>query len=387
MKKMMNQVQKREEFSKASPNVLAKRPIAVPSNEFKPALKIRPMSIRPVFSTAEESWGESASCKVLLRPSSLPGPFKLKAPSLTAPDTKSPSQTSIQNEPVESVENGTDKISEKQSEQLEAKSKTVEKKENGKNSEALTSNSSTSSSKENFFMKLAEPEASNTWAGTQIVPGKITSTEKLFTTNKESTSKENYWTQCNSIQAKSLDDVKEEAAPKVNSSSGFVFGRMMNERVCTPKKRKIDGEEEESNRSKTSPSSTKILSKLAKSDNEESQDESSETKDIDSPPAKSLVESAIAYEEAKESNRLKLDEVPVVTGEESEENVIQAQCKLFLFEPDSYSWLEKGRGTLRINDQSQSSKALSFQSRIGEYISNLLFVFYLTLLSFYLRFC
>ncbi|KAL3243390.1 hypothetical protein MRX96_020603 [Rhipicephalus microplus] len=65
--------------------------------------------------------------------------------------------------------------------------------------------------------------------------------------------------------------------------------------------------------------------------------------------AKSLTESAEEYQ-LRQVKRT-YDEVAVVTGEENESNVLQINCKLFTFDKTTSSWQERGRGSLRLNDQ------------------------------------
>uniref|UniRef100_A0A146LK58 Ran-binding protein 3 n=2 Tax=Lygus hesperus TaxID=30085 RepID=A0A146LK58_LYGHE len=62
---------------------------------------------------------------------------------------------------------------------------------------------------------------------------------------------------------------------------------------------------------------------------------------------KTLSEAAREYEEARAVKR-KFEEVQVITGEEEESNVLQINCKLFSW--SSSTWVERGRGTLRVND-------------------------------------
>lgn len=97
--------------------------------------------------------------------------------------------------------------------------------------------------------------------------------------------------------------------------------------------------------------------------------------------SKTLSDSARELEEARAAKR-KYDEVTVVTGEEDEQNALQVYGKLFTFDkvqgklaPCSASltlrtlnlhleigtWIERGRGTLRLNDK-QMENAL--QSRL-----------------------
>ncbi|ESO94472.1 hypothetical protein LOTGIDRAFT_118001, partial [Lottia gigantea] len=58
-----------------------------------------------------------------------------------------------------------------------------------------------------------------------------------------------------------------------------------------------------------------------------------------------------------------LKEVEVVTGEEEESNVLHATAKLYLFDSDNQTWIEKGQGLCRLNDMT-ASESDSFQSRL-----------------------
>lgn len=53
----------------------------------------------------------------------------------------------------------------------------------------------------------------------------------------------------------------------------------------------------------------------------------------------------------------------VITGEEAESNVLQIQCKLFVFDKTSQSWVERGRGLLRLNDMASADDG-TLQSRL-----------------------
>jgi len=74
-----------------------------------------------------------------------------------------------------------------------------------------------------------------------------------------------------------------------------------------------------------------------------------------------LTDSARELEEARAAKR-KYDEVAVVTGEEDELNVLQIYGKLFAFDKVQGTWIERGRGTLRLNDKQLENQTL--QSRL-----------------------
>ncbi|MGH0175747.1 UNVERIFIED_CONTAM: hypothetical protein FKN15_071542 [Acipenser sinensis] len=75
-----------------------------------------------------------------------------------------------------------------------------------------------------------------------------------------------------------------------------------------------------------------------------------------------LRESAAAYTAAS-SKRCLLEQVEVFTGEEEESRVMQITCKLFVFEKSTGSWLERGRGVLRLNDMATEESG-NLQSRL-----------------------
>ncbi|KAF1478533.1 Ran-binding protein 3-like, partial [Megadyptes antipodes antipodes] len=75
-----------------------------------------------------------------------------------------------------------------------------------------------------------------------------------------------------------------------------------------------------------------------------------------------LIESAAAFI-SKPVEKILLDKVEVITGEEAEHNVLQINCKLFIFNKLSLTWIERGRGSLRLNDTS-SGKCGLLQSRL-----------------------
>ncbi|NWQ93725.1 RNB3L protein, partial [Burhinus bistriatus] len=75
-----------------------------------------------------------------------------------------------------------------------------------------------------------------------------------------------------------------------------------------------------------------------------------------------LTESAAACI-SKPVEKILLDKVEVITGEEAEQNVLQINCKLFAFNKLSLTWIERGRGSLRLNDTS-SNKCGMLQSRL-----------------------
>ncbi|KAM6289857.1 ran-binding protein 3-like [Aegotheles albertisi] len=66
---------------------------------------------------------------------------------------------------------------------------------------------------------------------------------------------------------------------------------------------------------------------------------------------------------SKPVEKILLDKAEVITGEEAEHNVLQISCKLFVFNKLSLTWIERGRGSLRLNDTSSNKRGM-LQSRL-----------------------
>ncbi|KAH0625730.1 hypothetical protein JD844_033936 [Phrynosoma platyrhinos] len=132
------------------------------------------------------------------------------------------------------------------------------------------------------------------------------------------------------------------------SSNKFVFGQNMSERVLSPPKSCEAGTD--SNKENAAG------------------DSGSESSSQETTPEKanniseSLAESAAAYTKAT-ARKCLLEKVEVITGEEAESNVLQIQCKLFVFDKISQSWVERGRGLLRLNDMASTDDG-TLQSRL-----------------------
>ncbi|XP_042731466.1 ran-binding protein 3-like isoform X2 [Lagopus leucura] len=131
-----------------------------------------------------------------------------------------------------------------------------------------------------------------------------------------------------------------------SSNSGFVFGENMVERVVSPEKHSVSCNEVDSYKREITSlyiesfhvTKTALLRNATQT------------------------ESAAAHI-SKPGEKILLDKVEVITGEEEEHNVLQINCKLFLFNKLSLTWIEKGRGSLRLNDTS-SNKCGMLQSRL-----------------------
>ncbi|XP_064498997.1 ran-binding protein 3-like isoform X2 [Pseudopipra pipra] len=152
-----------------------------------------------------------------------------------------------------------------------------------------------------------------------------------------------------SISQTTQSQLLEERSVKTSSSSDFVFGENMVERVLSPGKHpKLCNEADlykgeitsmYIGSSYVSPQTKRALLRNA-----------------------TLIESAAAFI-SKPMEKILLDKVEVITGEEAEHNVLQINCKLFVFNKLSLTWTERGRGSLRLNDTS-SSKHGMLQSRL-----------------------
>ncbi|XP_019351456.1 ran-binding protein 3-like isoform X2 [Alligator mississippiensis] len=135
-----------------------------------------------------------------------------------------------------------------------------------------------------------------------------------------------------------------------HSKSDFVFGENMVERVLTPQKcSKLHNEMDPGKKEKTT-THTEYFQTCCP-----------HTKTVVAESA-SLAESAAAYI-AKPTQKYLLNKVEVITGEEAEHNVLQINCKLYVFNKLSLSWTERGRGSLRLNDTS-SNRCGMLQSRL-----------------------
>ncbi|XP_061096563.1 ran-binding protein 3a isoform X4 [Conger conger] len=149
-----------------------------------------------------------------------------------------------------------------------------------------------------------------------------------------------------------LQYISTPSAPKppnnVETGAKFVFGQNMSDRVLSPPKcsdSPVEGSKETPDVPAPEPPS-----------------QDTTTEKVANNVAESLEESAAAYTKAT-AKRCLLEKVEVITGEESESNVLQIQCKLFVFDKTSQSWVERGRGLLRLNDMASTDDG-TLQSRL-----------------------
>ncbi|XP_048115567.1 ran-binding protein 3b isoform X5 [Alosa alosa] len=143
----------------------------------------------------------------------------------------------------------------------------------------------------------------------------------------------------------------QNATNNTDKEAKFVFGQNMSERVLSPPK---GGEGVGSGRESPAP--------VSEPSSQEATPEKASTASASAAAAaavaansvaESLEESAAAYTKAT-AKKCILEKVEVRTGEESESNVLQMQCKLFVFDKTAQSWIERGRGLLRLNDMAST---------------------------------
>ncbi|XP_042559038.1 ran-binding protein 3 [Clupea harengus] len=155
----------------------------------------------------------------------------------------------------------------------------------------------------------------------------------------------------------------QKATNNTDKEAKFVFGQNMSERVLSPPK---GGESVESSRDSpapvSEPSSQEATPEKAPAAPTAAAAAAAPTAAAANSVAESLEESAAAYTKAT-AKKCILEKVEVRTGEESESNVLQMQCKLFVFDKTAQLWIERGRGLLRLNDMASTEDGM-LQSRL-----------------------
>ncbi|XP_073400522.1 ran-binding protein 3 isoform X2 [Dendrobates tinctorius] len=170
------------------------------------------------------------------------------------------------------------------------------------------------------------------------------SCDKLGIVSKESLDVENSGPQSADAPAQTnyflqyISSSLENSAHKAEAvCNKFVFGQNMIERVLSPPKTEASSDSNKENAGDSGAEGSSLENTPEKSNN----------------ISESLAESAAAYTKAT-AKRCLLEKVEVITGEEAESNVLQIQCKLFVFDKTSQSWVERGRGLLRLNDMAST---------------------------------
>lgn len=142
-------------------------------------------------------------------------------------------------------------------------------------------------------------------------------------------------TDLNIPEAPSGCQPKEDKCSFKSCSPDFVFGENMVERVLGTQKLTQPPPQ---NLSYAKENTFKSVLKFPNAASN-----SNSTKNI------SLIESAAAFS-SKPSQKCLLEKIAVITGEETEHNVLTINCKIFVFNKTAQSWSERGQGILRLND-------------------------------------
>uniref|UniRef100_UPI00398F6B9A ran-binding protein 3b isoform X5 n=1 Tax=Pristiophorus japonicus TaxID=55135 RepID=UPI00398F6B9A len=193
----------------------------------------------------------------------------------------------------------------------------------------------------------------------KIVEGcDISSDVKESSTDGETLPATNYFLQYIKQNTANLLDSGENAESNAKSAK-FVFGENMSERVLSlPRSGDASNE---SNKDQLFGESVAAASGSVSEPLQETMPEKGNDWLVNN-VTESLEESAAAYTKATAKKCL-LEKVEVITGEEAESNVLQIQCKLFVFDKTSQSWVERGRGLLRLNDMASADDG-ALQSRL-----------------------
>ncbi|XP_064424681.1 ran-binding protein 3 isoform X2 [Latimeria chalumnae] len=275
----------------------------------------------------------------------------LRPPLLQAPQPKAFSQTV-----PSSGTNGLNKPSDPSLEAPSELSDSTETPEGSSNStdtekETKVNESDSSSTKEEGKTEKTDQNAQSDFVFGQNLRDRVkldkSSAENSETANSgtlatETTSATNYFLQY-------INSSVEGSANSVDSSSAkFVFGQNMSDRVLSlPKLSESGGD---------------CMKETASAGSGSESSSQENTPEKLNSATESLVESAAAYTKATAKKCL-LEKVEVITGEEAESNVLQMQCKLFVFDKTSQSWVERGRGLLRLNDMASTDDG-TLQSRL-----------------------
>ncbi|XP_063996559.1 ran-binding protein 3-like [Pogoniulus pusillus] len=148
---------------------------------------------------------------------------------------------------------------------------------------------------------------------------------------------------------KTQSQLFEDTNLQTNINSDFVFGENMVERVLSPENHHKPFNELDSCKGE-------ITSMYPESFHVSPQTKSALLRSV------TLTESAAACI-SKPVEKILLDKVEVRTGEEAEHNVLQINSKLFVFNKLSLTWIERGRGSLRLNDTCSNRYGM-LQSRL-----------------------
>ncbi|CAG7717215.1 unnamed protein product [Allacma fusca] len=148
-----------------------------------------------------------------------------------------------------------------------------------------------------------------------------------------------------------------------DKASSFVFGSNLHARVSNVAK---DQEETLPANGISSSSSESIFSAALRNVQGNTSQTSPSSSQEPASASKPLDAGTSAFGDMTEAQhadrKRRFEDVPVITGEEDEFNVLQITCRLFGFDSHTSSWTERGRGQLRLNDRTEANNDL--QSRI-----------------------
>ncbi|NXT30168.1 RANB3 protein, partial [Syrrhaptes paradoxus] len=212
--------------------------------------------------------------------------------------------------------------------------------------------------------------------GVNIPPDSAATSESLSNATLKSSDSEDKVRECPKKESNNTSDDDSCEKAELNAHQAFVFGQNLRDRV------KLGDESDETADVQNAglptsdvPSATNYFLQYISSSPPKSSEGSAETKENAAtesgsesssqeatPEKESLAESAAAYTKAT-ARKCLLAKVEVITGEEAESNVLQIQCKLFVFDKNSQSWVERGRGLLRLNDMASTDDG-TLQSRL-----------------------
>ncbi|XP_045764804.1 ran-binding protein 3 isoform X1 [Maniola jurtina] len=184
----------------------------------------------------------------------------------------------------------------------------------------------------NPFLKVSETDKSNKKKDTEGSPETTQEAEApkfvpLGTTN---------------ATPRTTTSVPAPAQPPSTSSSGFIFGQNLSERVVI--KETVNNGDASVDHSSSNGTSELLFTSAAASVKENSQQEDAAG---GSAEGEGLAAAAAEYERSH-ARPPPPAAYCAMTGEEDETNVLQISCRLFAWE--SGSWRERGRGVLRLND-------------------------------------
>ncbi|XP_050342384.1 ran-binding protein 3 [Nymphalis io] len=191
----------------------------------------------------------------------------------------------------------------------------------------------------NPFLKVSEPEGGNAEKKNETV----TSVDTRLNETKDEEAPKFVPLGSSSVAPRTTTSVPTPAQPTTStSSSGFVFGQNLSERVVI--KENVNNGEASIDHSSSNGSSELLFTSAVASavkENVQVQDEAA------AEGGEGLAAAAAEYERSH-ARPPPPTSYCTMTGEEDEINVLQISCRLFAWE--SGSWRERGRGVLRLND-------------------------------------